>query len=100
MANSVYPVASDLCLHCCLGLSVPILSVITEALVKKCCGINDFLICLQKHFVGTHCKHLPDENIMHHAKTCLRAYVDSKVPDQPVHSRSLIKVFAVCKQNH
>ena len=27
--------------------------------------------------------------------TCLRAYMDSKGPDQPAHSRSLIRAFAV-----
>ena len=34
------------------------------------------------------------------AKTCLRAYADSEGPDQPAHPRSLIRAFAVRKQNH
>ena len=36
----------------------------------------------------------------HHAKTCLLAYGDSEGLDQPAHPRSLIKAFAVRKQNH
>ena len=34
------------------------------------------------------------------AKTCLRAYADREDPDQSVHSRSLIRIFAFLKQNH
>ena len=30
-----------------------------------------------------------------HAKTCLRAYVDSKGQDQPAHARSLIRAFVI-----
>ena len=33
-------------------------------------------------------------------KTCLRAYGDSEGQDQPVHLHSLIRAFAVRKQNH
>ena len=36
----------------------------------------------------------------HHAKTCLRAYADGKIPDQSAHSRGLIRVFTVGEQNH
>ena len=31
----------------------------------------------------------------HHAKLCLGAYADSEGPDQPAHSRSLIRAFTV-----
>ena len=34
------------------------------------------------------------------AKTCFRAYADSKGPDQPAYSRSLIRAIDVHKQNH
>ena len=33
-------------------------------------------------------------------KTCLVAYVDSEGPDQPAHSRSLIRAFTVRYHNH
>ena len=36
----------------------------------------------------------------HHAKTDCRTYADSEGPDQPEHPRSLIRAFAVCKQNY
>ena len=32
---------------------------------------------------------------LYHANTCLRAYADSKGPDQPAHPRSLIWPFTV-----
>ena len=35
-----------------------------------------------------------------HVKTCLWAYADSEGPDQPAHSRSLIRTFTVHYQNH
>ena len=35
-----------------------------------------------------------------HAKKCLSAYADREGPDQTVHPRSLIRDFAVRKQNH
>ena len=35
-----------------------------------------------------------------HAKTCLRAYADRDVPDQPAHPRSLIRALAVRKHDH
>ena len=34
-----------------------------------------------------------------HAETCLRAYADSKGPDQPARLRRLVRTFAVHKQN-
>ena len=37
---------------------------------------------------------------MRHAKTCFRAYADSEGPDQPAHSRCLIRTFTVREQNH
>ena len=33
-------------------------------------------------------------------KTCPQAYADSAGPNQPVHLHSLIRAFAVCKQDH
>ena len=35
-----------------------------------------------------------------YAKTCLWAYAGSEGPDKPAHPRSLIRTFAVRKQNH
>ena len=32
---------------------------------------------------------------LHHVETCLRAYAGSEVPDQPAHTRSLIRAFTV-----
>ena len=40
------------------------------------------------------------KNWASHAKTCLLAYAGSEGPDQPAHPRSLIRAFAVRKQNH
>ena len=34
------------------------------------------------------------------ARTCLRGNADSEGPDQPAYPRSLIRLFAVNKQNH
>ena len=38
-------------------------------------------------------------NGSNHAEACLRAYADSKGPDQPAHSRSLIRAFTFRQKN-
>ena len=37
---------------------------------------------------------------LRHAKTSLRAYADSKGPDQPAHLYRLIRALSVCLKNH